>query len=125
MGASKRSVGENVVDVVCDLHGFRLSNNLDPRPTVATMEMLKHPFRNRLRTAYIVDAPVAFTGFWRVAKAAIKENTRRKIHFVSMPELLQRMQRDGTDLAAVEVVRQVMLGNRTVEGTAPTHMPSE
>eukprot|EP00913_Durusdinium_trenchii_P035999 g33681.t1 len=63
-------------DVVCDCRGFQLSKNLDPRPAVAAMEMLKHAYRGRLRHAFLVGAPSAFNALWRMVKGLLPKRTQ-------------------------------------------------
>lgn len=73
-------------DVVCDCRGFQLSKNLDPRPAIAAMEMLKHAYRGRLRRALVVSAPYAFNGLWHVVKGLLPKPTQEKILFVAVKE---------------------------------------
>lgn len=73
-------------DVVCDCRGFQLSKNLDPRPAIAAMEMLKHAYRGRLRRALLVGAPSAFSGLWRMVKGLLPSRTQEKIQMVSLKE---------------------------------------
>eukprot|EP00439_Symbiodinium_sp_Y106_P072929 s2470_g13.t1 len=63
-------------DVVCDCRGFQLSKNLDPRPAVSAMEMLKHAYRGRMRRAFLVGAPAAFGGFWKLLKGLLPKPTQ-------------------------------------------------
>lgn len=103
--AAVRAMGGDVAsfDVVCDCYGFALWKNLDPRPVLATFEMLKHPYRNRLRHGFIVDAPRAFSAVWRVAQGAMAEATREKIKFVSRAELPKALARAAGEAAARKV----------------------
>lgn len=73
-------------DVVCDCRGFQLSKNLDPRPAIAAMEMLKHAYRGRLRRALVVSAPYAFNGLWHVVKGLLPKPTQEKMLFVAVKE---------------------------------------
>jgi len=112
-------------DMVLDCHGFRLARNLDPRPTVALTEMLKHPFKGRLRAGFIVEAPLAFNAMWKVGARAMSETTRQKMRFVTKQEALAELKISGGDVAALTVER-VMEGNRTSGGPAISpRQPSE
>lgn len=112
-------------DMVLDCHGFRLGRNLDPRPTVALTEMLKHPFKGRLRVGFIVEAPLAFNAMWKVGARAMSEVTRQKMRFVTKQEALAELKISGGDVAALKVER-VMEGNRTSGGPAISlRQPSE
>ncbi|CAE7235221.1 unnamed protein product [Symbiodinium sp. KB8] len=73
-------------DVVCDCRGFQLSKNLDPRPAVSAMEMLKHAYRGRMRRAFLVGAPAAFGGFWKLLKGLLPKPTQDKIQFIALKE---------------------------------------
>jgi len=94
--------GVDQFDVVLNCKGFALWKNLDPRPVAGVMEMLKHPYRNRLRLGLIVGAPKAFNTLWNMAKGMMAQATREKIHFVSRTELISTLTRSaGADAAAV------------------------
>ena len=57
-------------------------------------QMLKHAYRGRLRHAYVVGAPSAFNGLWRVVKG-----WAHRIHVVCEPfRLLPKRTQDSSEL---------------------------
>jgi len=111
-------------DFVADMHGFRLMSNLDPRPTISLMEMLRQPFRDRLRTGIIVDAPKSFAALWNIAYPLVSETTRKKIRFCTHSEAVRQLI-DIVGTGPGQVVQDVMAGNRTNSFSVPWRQPSE
>jgi len=122
MGAMRANA--NTFDIVCDCHGFRISDNLDPRPTVAFMKMLQQPFRDRLRHGFVVDAPKAFGWLWRIASSHMPKATRDKIKFCSQGEVVQQLSSSVSPKVS-RVVHDVMAGNRADSSAVPPCLPSE
>lgn len=116
--------GATTFDFVCDCVGFRMANSIDPRPTCALMEMLKNPYRARLRQGLIVDAPRAFSAIWRVGSGIISEATRRKIFFQSMDQAKEHLLLTA-GAGAAEVITRVMQENRSRSGGSPYKQPAE
>lgn len=114
--------GATQFDIVVDCPGFRISLNLDPRPTLALMTMLKHPFRERLRAGFVVDAPRSLTPVWNLVSHALPPTTVKKIHFTSTEETAEILQQEHGAEAAT-VVQKVMRGNRTSELVQPRRIP--
>ncbi|CAE8708674.1 unnamed protein product [Polarella glacialis] len=111
-------------DVVCDCRGFQLAKNLDPRPTVAAAEILKHAFRGRFRTGFIVDAPGAFSFLWRIASKAMPQSTVNKIRFVSVNEAAAAVALASGEEAGAIVARH-LAAPTAPNGTSPWKLPSE
>eukprot|EP00438_Fugacium_kawagutii_P000244 Skav212289 [mRNA] locus=scaffold732:454337:454987:- [translate_table: standard] len=93
--------GTRGFDVVCDCRGFQLSKNLDPRPAVAAMEMLKHAYRGCLHRAFVVGAPSAFNGLWRILKGLLPKTTQEKVFFVSVKEARSEIEKCGSTAQVV------------------------
>jgi len=111
-------------DVVADIYGFNFLRNLDPRPTIGLMEMLKQPFRDRLRHGFIVDAPRAFSSLWNIAHPYMSTTTRKKIRFVSQSEAVRQLL-ELSGATSADVVKGVMEGNRAHGAVGPWRQPSE
>mmetsp|Transcript_64628 Transcript_64628/g.179769 ORF Transcript_64628/g.179769 Transcript_64628/m.179769 type:complete len:370 (+) Transcript_64628:81-1190(+) len=111
-------------DFVADMHGFRISSNLDPRPTVGLMDMLKQPFRDRLRHGVIVDAPRAFAALWNIAAPHMATATRKKIRFLSHAEAVHQLAEE-VGAEPCRVLQDVMAGNRRNGSPDPRKLPSE
>jgi len=109
--------GAESADVIIDCQGFRLSNNLDPRPAVGAVHVMRHPFRDCLRTGIIVDAPPAFSIMWRALLPVMSEEITKRVVFLSREEAeVYLAQRVGASAAAD--VSKVMERNRAVASRA-------
>jgi hypothetical protein len=69
--------------IVVDFHGYGMADN-NPRTGVYASRLLAH-FPERLGLAVLYDAPWLFSAAWRVISAALPEETRRKVRFLSHP----------------------------------------
>jgi hypothetical protein len=110
--------------MIIDCWGFRASLNLDPRPTLALATMLKHPFRNRLRAAFVVDAPMSVAPLCRLGLKAVPPATAKKVKFVSsdeMPRIIAQIHGAETS----NLLKSVIHGNRTAELCRPQRIPVE
>jgi len=120
------SGGVQTFDAVIDCHGFRLLSNLDPRALIGLLEMVKQPYRDRLRTVLIVDAPLGFAPLWQLIAGALPEATRKKIRFTDAAgAAVQLGELDGP--VAGQILEQVMARNRDQigPGALPKKLPSE
>jgi len=115
--------GATTFDVVCDCHGFSIMKNLDPRPGVDAFEMLKHPYRARLRYGFIVDAPSAFGTLWRLASGAVPKQTRGKITFVTREEAVAAIKLCSGPEAARDV-EKALTDNRKLGRSPDAKLPS-
>jgi ribosomal protein S28E/S33 len=110
--------------IVGDLHGFRISNNLNPEPVLALARMLQQPYRDRLHTAFLIDAPWSFSSLWRVFSGAVTEATRAKVNFAQQDEAMQCF-RNLVGTAATDKIVQVMESNRQANSVNNARLPSE
>lgn len=85
-GMSLVRPGSRRLDCVIDCHGFRTLENLDPRPLVASILVMRHPYRNCLRSAIIVDAPSSFSVLWRALQRFVSPEVRQRVHFMNKIE---------------------------------------
>lgn len=109
-------------DVVCDCRGFQLFKNLDPRPTIASMEMLRHAYRGRLRCGFLVEAPFAFHILWRIACKVLPQSTQNKIRFVTKDEAVAAVEHLSGSTAAAVVERALAAAS---DGKQVWKRPSE
>jgi len=119
-----RRQGAFGADHIYDLHGFRLTDNLNPAPLLALVKMVSQAYRDGLRRAILVDAPCSFTLFWRVAAPLLSENTRKKVCFVSREAAVELVACESGPQAST-IVDRVMTLNRGVEGCIASSFPSE
>eukprot|EP00929_Paragymnodinium_shiwhaense_P032676 TRINITY_DN18081_c0_g1_i1.p1 TRINITY_DN18081_c0_g1~~TRINITY_DN18081_c0_g1_i1.p1 ORF type:complete len:316 (+),score=28.55 TRINITY_DN18081_c0_g1_i1:73-948(+) len=111
------------LDAVWDFHGFQLRRHLDPRPVIGLAEMIKQPYRDRLRVGIVVSAPRTFGMLWKLFSAVMSESTRKKIRFYSYEEACGALD-DVIGPQAATHVRHVMAANRSGK-PIQVRMPSE
>jgi len=111
-------------DVVCDCWGFDLKKNLDPRPAIAAFEMLKLPYKDRLRCGLLVDAPKSFGMLWRVVSRTMSQNTRTKIRFANLQQAVHSVGEQAGHEAA-EIVGCALRCNRNTSQNFNFKLPSE
>mmetsp|Transcript_49817 Transcript_49817/g.125489 ORF Transcript_49817/g.125489 Transcript_49817/m.125489 type:complete len:389 (+) Transcript_49817:62-1228(+) len=120
--------GAQEFDIIVDCHGFG-PQHLDPRPLLPFMAMIKQPYRDRMRSAILVGAPMAFNFLYKVASRFANEKTRRKAKFMSVEEAVTHFRCiAGRD--AARVVEGIMASNRQGMDCQPgevkgRHLPSE
>lgn len=125
--AAVRSMGrERQFDVVVDAHGF--ASGHDARALLPLLRMAP-AYRERLRTALVVDAPPALRAVYGLAAPALAEATRRKVVWSSRGEALEHLRRLCGEETA-EILRREMAGNRVGRGCVPgavlgRRLPSE
>lgn len=115
------------LDAIIDCHGFRIMSNLDPRPVIGLLEMVQQPFRERLRSVLMIDAPSAFKPVWKIISGAISEVTRKKIQFIDGEDMVSAELLPHLGYDATQVVLETMRENRspTGPGALPLCLPSE
>lgn len=99
--------GATKIDVVADCHCFSLLNNLNVAPLLDFVELIKDPYRDRLRHCWLVDAPAAMETTWRVVSLAIPVVTRQKVRWVSAAEVVGEVARVSGEAAGRAVGRAV------------------
>jgi len=67
---------------VIDVHGFGLQHT-DPRVSLEMVTLLECAYVDRLKRLLIVDAPSIFFSLWRVVRPLLREETVKKVEFVS------------------------------------------
>lgn len=116
--------GATTFDIVCDCHGLKLSKNLDPRLAIGFANLLKHPFRDRLRLGVVVDPGMAFSALWKIFERALPAKTKGKIVLASQDDAICKLnQVAGSSVA--NAVEKVMNGNRGSSMPGPIQQPTE
>lgn len=114
------------MDVVVDCHGFCLRYNMDPRVVMGIAELLRQPYRDRLRVVMMVDAPTMIQPVWSIVYPLLPPATQKKFRFLNADEaVLALKELQGKD--STSTVWQVMQSNRGLQGLKPSkpRMPSE
>lgn len=113
------------MDVVVDCHGFCLRYNMDPRVVIGIAELLRQPYRDRLRVVMMVDAPMMIQPVWSIVYPLLPPATQKKFRFLNADEAALALKELGKDCAST--VWQVMQSNRGLRGLKPSkpRMPSE
>jgi len=111
-------------DMIVDCYGFSLRKNIDPRPACATAELLKLPYRGRLRHGFIVDAPSTFGFLWKIASPLMAEATRNKIRFVSMHQAVDFITNCRGSTSG-QLINKVLCCNRDANMKCHYRVPSE
>lgn len=113
------------MDVVVDCHGFCLRYNMDPRVVMGIAELLRQPYRDRLRVVMMVDAPMMIQPVWSIVYPLLPPATQKKFRFLNADEaVLALKELQGKDCAST--VWQVMQSNRGLQGQpSKPRMPSE
>ncbi|CAJ1418805.1 unnamed protein product [Effrenium voratum] len=112
------------VDAVVDCFGFDLRYNLDPRPMIGIAELLRQPYRDRLRSVLLVDAPWMIQPVWRIVQPLLPPVTQQKFRFLTAGEAVEVIQgRQGPHSA--RVLQHVMRQNRGPRHLKPRQLPSE
>lgn len=112
------------MDVVVDCHSFTLRYNLDPRAVIGIAELLRQPYRDRLRTVMMVDAPAMIQPVWSIVQPLLPPATQRKFRFLEADEAEQAIEElQGAESAAI--LRHVMQGNRAAGQPPKPQVPSE
>jgi len=75
---------------IIHMHGFGLKN-LDPRTSIKLLHLLQVAYRDRLKRAIVLDAPVMFGRSWSVIQPFIKEKTAKSIHFDTWPAVREEL----------------------------------
>jgi hypothetical protein len=116
----------NQIDVVVDCHGFSLINAPNPALLLDFLDMLKDPYRDRLRRVLVVEAPAAIGALWKVAKRVLPKATLRKVLWVNSTQLDTELERNSGP-PVVEAVRRAMACNRNTSkaDTCKMRFPSE
>jgi len=112
-------------DIVCDVHGLKLSRNLDPRATLGFASLLKHSFRDRLRLGIIIDSGLLFGSLWRVFAPAMPAKTREKIVIASGPEALRKLSEVAGSSVAAAVEKQMLANRAAAPPAQPIRQPTE
>lgn len=119
--------GAQQFDVFADCHGFG-PQHLDPRPLIPLMKMLKQPFRDRLRTVVVIEAPLAFSLLANVCRQ-LNPTLARKTKFLSSEEAVAHVRRTGGIEAAQTVQGIIALNRQGTKGqpgeTKGRQLPSE
>jgi len=111
-------------DVVCDCWGFDLKKNLDPRLAIAAFEMLRLPYKGRLRSGLLVDAPKSFGMLWRVVSRTMAESTKTKIGFANLQQAVHSVgEQAGHESAGI--VSCALRCNRETTQNVNFKLPSE
>ncbi|CAE7542806.1 PDR17 [Symbiodinium natans] len=122
----KMRPGVQQVDAVIDCHGFCLWYNMDPRIVIGIAELLRQPYRDRLRTVMMVDAPLGLQPVWNVIYPLLPAATKRKVKFLSASNAVAAVQElQGSHSAGV--LQHVMDLNRDPlgPGAVPKVLPCE
>lgn len=112
------------MDVVVDCHCFKLRYNLDPRMLVGIAELLRQPYRDRLRLVMMVDAPMMIQPAWRIVYPLLPPATQRKFRFLNADEavcIVEELQGSNSALS----LQQVIQDNRGHRTPPKPCMPSE
>lgn len=109
--------------MVVDCHGFVLRYNLDPRLLIGLAELLRQPYRDRLRLVLMVDAPLMIQPAWSIVHPLLPPATQRKFRFLSADEAVLAVE-ELEGAASASTLRRVMLGNRS-EAPPKPQVPSD
>ncbi|CAG9467738.1 unnamed protein product [Pedinophyceae sp. YPF-701] len=71
---------------IIDLRGYSRANSPPISTSIATLKVFADHYPERLRRAYIVDAPGIFSLLWRAVSPFVHAATRAKIAFVTSAE---------------------------------------
>merc|ERR1712080_16679 len=88
------------------------------------MEMVKHPYRDRLQLGLVVDSPLAFSAVWRLATPVMPQATCDKIQFVSARDVESHLS-SLVGKSAAQILAGTIRKNRTEDRAPPKQMPSE
>jgi len=116
--------GASQFDVVCDCWGFTLRKNMNPRPVVATLDMLRLPYKKRLRYGLIVDAPKSFEVLWNAVSRALPETLKNRISFASLQQAVNLVSENAGHHSA-QLVEHALRHNRDATRTVNFKLPSE
>lgn len=128
--AAVRSLPKGVeqFDVFIDIFGFS-ARHLDARALFGLMKMIQQPYRDRLRTGYLIDAPRAFSSVYALGSKLVNEKTRKKGVFVTPEEAVAHVLATGGAVAS-EKLQEAIQWNRKNVGCNPgavfgRRLPSE
>lgn len=122
----KMPAGVQQVDAVIDCHGFCLWYNMDPRIVIGIAELLRQPYRDRLRLVMMVDAPLGLQPVWNVIYPLLPAATKKKVRFLSAKKAVDAVEElQGNNSA--EILRHVMDVNRDPlgPGAVPKMLPCD
>eukprot|EP00039_Didymoeca_costata_P015254 m.255922 g.255922 ORF g.255922 m.255922 type:complete len:421 (+) comp16185_c0_seq12:280-1542(+) len=69
--------------LIVDLKGFSVLNRPPMSVTKQILQMFVNRYPKRLGDIFIVDAPMAFSGLWKVARVFIPTAMKNRFHFIS------------------------------------------
>lgn len=118
------SNGASTLDIIFDCHAFGLSG-FNAAAAVSFLEMLSVPYRDRLHSLILVDAPSTLATTWWLLQGAMSEETRRRIRWLSSSQAVAELRATAGDAAAAAVGRAMEANRGPSRAPGPLRFPSE